>query len=84
MTNAALRGKPDAGNPHRPAPWYAGPEDNAVCIKDGCAHLKIIEKDGQLKSPQLQTGGLLWDIPQILRRLPRFRRTARLTALTTA
>lgn len=48
----------------RPAPWYAGPEDNAVCIKDGFAHLKIIEKDGQLKSPQLQTGGLLWDIPQ--------------------
>ena len=48
----------------RSAPWYAGPEDNAVCIKDGFAHLKIIEKDGQLKSPQLQTGGLLWDIPQ--------------------
>ena len=48
----------------RPAQWYAGPEDNAVCIKDGFARLKIIEKDGQLKSPQLQTGGLLWDIPQ--------------------
>ena len=40
----------------RPAPWYAGPEDNAVCIKDGFAHLKIIDKNGQLKSPQLQTG----------------------------
>lgn len=48
----------------RPASWFAGPEDRAVEIRDGFAHLKIVERNGQLKSPQLQTGGLLWDIPQ--------------------
>jgi len=48
----------------RRAPWYATPEDQAVEVKDGFVRLKIIEKDGVLKSPQLQTGGLLWDIPQ--------------------
>ena len=49
----------------RRAPWYATPEDQAVEVKDGKVHLKIIRRtDGQLASPQLQTGELLWDYPQ--------------------
>ena len=48
----------------RRASWFAAPEDGAVEVRGGLAHLKIIERDGQLRSPQLQTGGLLWDIPQ--------------------
>ncbi len=44
--------------------WFAAPEDNAVEVKDGKIHLKIIKKaGGQFASPQLQTGGLIWDIP---------------------
>ena len=47
---------------HR-AHWFAAPEDNAVEIKDGHIHLKIVKKaDGQFVSPQLQTGELMWDI----------------------
>ena len=49
----------------RRATWFATPEDKAVEVGDGVARLKIVERDGQLRSPQLQTGGLLWDIPQI-------------------
>ena len=48
----------------RNAHWFAKPEDNAVEVKDGCVHLKIVKKpDGQFVSPQLQTGELIWDIP---------------------
>ncbi len=44
------------------ATWFATPEDKAVVLKDGCAHLKIVKRaDGSFCSPQLQTGGLLWD-----------------------
>ena len=44
------------------ASWFAAPEDNAVVVKDGFAHLKIVKRaDGSYCSPQLQTGGLLWD-----------------------
>ena len=44
------------------ASWFAGPEDNAVEVIDGCAHLHIVKRaDGSYCSPQLQTGGLLWD-----------------------
>jgi len=44
------------------ADWFALPEDNAVELKDGCARLKIVKRaDGSFCSPQLQTGGLLWD-----------------------
>ena len=47
----------------RRAPWFAAPEDNAVEVKDGKIHLKIIKKpNGQFASPQLQTGELMWDI----------------------
>ena len=46
--------------------WFATPEDNAVEVKDGLLHLKIVKKaDGQFVSPQLQTGELLWDVPHI-------------------
>ena len=44
--------------------WFATPEDNAVEVKDGLLHLKLVKKpDGQFVSPQLQTGELLWDVP---------------------
>ena len=44
--------------------WFATPEDNAVEVKDGLLHLKIVKKaDGQFVSPQLQTGELVWDVP---------------------
>ena len=44
--------------------WFAAPEDNAVEVKDGKVHLKIVKKpNGQFASPQLQTGELMWDIP---------------------
>jgi len=43
--------------------WFAAPEDHAVEVKGGLLHLKLIEKDGQYKSPQLQTGELIWDMP---------------------
>jgi len=46
------------------AHWFAAPEDKAVEVKDGKVHLKVVRKpNGQYVSPQLQTGGLLWDIP---------------------
>lgn len=48
----------------RPAHWFATPADNAVEVKDGYVHLKLIKRpDGQFVSPQLQTGELMWDIP---------------------
>jgi len=44
------------------ADWFARPEDNAVTVTNGCAHLRIVKRaDGSYCSPQLQTGGLLWD-----------------------
>ncbi len=50
----------------RPAHWFATPEDNAVEVKDGICRLKLVKRpDGQFVSPQLQTGGLMWDIPQV-------------------
>lgn len=46
----------------RRASWFAAPEDRAVEVRDGCAHLKIVRRaDGSYCSPQLQTAGLLWD-----------------------
>ncbi len=48
----------------RKAHWFATPEDNAVEVRDSLCHLKLVKKpDGQFVSPQLQTGGLVWDIP---------------------
>ena len=47
------------------AHWFATPEDNAVEVKDGFLHLKLVKRaDGQFVSPQLQTGELMWDIPR--------------------
>ena len=44
------------------ANWFAAPEDGAVTVKDGCAHLRIVQRpDGSYCSAQLQTGGALWD-----------------------
>ncbi len=46
------------------AHWFAGPEDNAVEVKDGKIFLKVVvDEKGQYKSPQLQTGEIVWDIP---------------------
>ncbi len=46
----------------RSAAWFARPEDRAVELREGCAHLRIVRRaDGSFCSPQLQTGGLLWD-----------------------
>jgi len=46
----------------RRAAWFAAPEDGAVEVKGGFAHLKIVKRpDGSYCSPQLQTCGLLWD-----------------------
>ncbi len=46
------------------AHWFAKPEDNAVEVKDGLLYLKVVVDDkGQYKSPQLQTGELIWDVP---------------------
>ena len=40
------------------ATWFAAPEDGAVTVKDGCAHLRIVRRaDGSYCSAQLQTGG---------------------------
>ena len=48
----------------RRAHWFATPEDNAVEVKDGLLHLKLVKRaDGQFVSPQLQTGELVWDVP---------------------
>lgn len=45
---------------------FAAPEDNAVEVKDGLVHLKVLKlPNGQFVSPQLQTGGLIWDIPHL-------------------
>ncbi len=44
------------------ARWFAAPEDNAVEVKKGKLHLKlVVDEKGQYKSPQLQTGELIWD-----------------------
>lgn len=48
----------------RRATWFATPEDKAVEVGNGVARLMIVKRNGQLKSPLLQTGGLLWDMPQ--------------------
>ena len=46
----------------RRAAWFATPEDGAVTVAGGFAHLKVVRRtDGSYCSPQLQTGGLLWD-----------------------
>ena len=46
----------------RRASWFAAPEDGAVEVSGGCARLKIVRRpDGSFCSPQLQTGGLVWD-----------------------
>jgi len=44
---------------------FAAPEDGTVEVRDGLVHLKVVKlPNGQFVSPQLQTGGLIWDIPQ--------------------
>lgn len=50
----------------RTAHWFAKPEDGCVEVKDGKLHLKIKKlANGQFVSPQLQTGELMWDVPNI-------------------
>ena len=44
------------------ASWFAAPEDGAVEVGGGVARLRIVKTaDGQFRSPQLQTGALVWD-----------------------
>ena len=44
------------------ANWFATPEDGAVVLGGGTAKLKVVKRpDGSFCSPQLQTGGSLWD-----------------------
>ena len=48
------------------AHWFATPEDNAVEVKNGLLHLKLVKRpDGQFVSPQLQTGEVVWDSPTV-------------------
>lgn len=50
----------------RRAHWFAAPEDGCVEVGGGLLRLKIRKlPNGQFVSPQLQTGELLWDIPQM-------------------
>ena len=50
----------------RKAHWFATPEDNAVEVRDGKLFLKLVRRaDGQIVSPQLQTGEVIWDQPWI-------------------
>ena len=50
----------------RRAHWFAGPEDGAVEVRDSVCRLKLVKKpDGRFATPQLQTGGLVWDVPRV-------------------
>jgi len=50
----------------RRAPWYATAEDGCVELRDGICHLLVRQlPNGQFVSPQLQTDGLMWDIPRV-------------------
>ena len=49
----------------RPAHWFAKPEDGCVEVKDGLLRLKVKKlSNGQFVSPQLQTGEIMWDVPE--------------------
>lgn len=48
----------------RKAHWFATHADNAVEVRNGELHMKLVKRpDGQFVSPQLQTGEIMWDIP---------------------
>ena len=50
----------------RSAHWFAKPEDGCVEVKDGLVHLKVRKlPNGQFVSPQLQTGEIMWDVPNL-------------------
>lgn len=50
----------------RRAHWYAPAEDGCVELHEGFCFLKVRRLlNGEYVSPQLQTGGLMWDIPRI-------------------
>ena len=50
----------------RRAPWYATAEDGCVELRDGICRLLVRQlPNGQFVSPQLQTDGLMWDIPRV-------------------
>ena len=50
----------------RRAHWFAAPEDGAVEVRDSLCRLKLVKKgEGRFVTPQLQTGGLVWDIPRL-------------------
>ena len=50
----------------RNAHWFAKPEDGCVEVKDGVVKLKVKKlANGQFVSPQLQTGELMWDVPNL-------------------
>ena len=50
----------------RNAHWFAKPEDGCVEVKGGVVKLKVKKlPNGQFVSPQLQTGELMWDVPNL-------------------
>ena len=50
----------------RSAHWFAKPEDGCVEVRDGLAHLRVRKlPNGQFVSPQLQTGEIMWDVPDL-------------------
>ena len=50
----------------RSAHWFAKPEDGCVEVKGGQVHLKVRKlPNGQFVSPQLQTGEIMWDVPNL-------------------
>ena len=43
--------------------WHKTYTDEGVEVKDGCVHIKLVEKDGHYYSAQLQTGSNFMDNP---------------------
>ncbi len=50
----------------RAAHWFAKPEDGCVEVGGGVVRLKVKKlPNGQFVSPQLQTGEIMWDVPNL-------------------
>lgn len=50
----------------RAAHWFAKPEDGCVEVTNGVVKLKVKKlENGQFVSPQLQTGEIMWDVPNL-------------------
>ena len=50
----------------RLAHWFAKPEDGCVEVTNGVVRLRVRKlPNGQFVSPQLQTGEIMWDVPNL-------------------